>query len=119
MNRTEIINKVLNHANMMQLPEFNVPNYFYNQKAFNEHIKELYGNEAFKISKFLWKNGYLKINAYGYVNVSRRGYTLLFDKKETPRTQKREKPTIEQTLDYLFEHNKERFEKWLKTKGLN
>lgn len=50
-----------------------IGNKSYTRKEFNDKIKEYYGEEAYKISLRLWKEGYIKLGLLGLTTISKKG----------------------------------------------
>ena len=90
----------------------------YTRKELSIRIKEHFGNEGVKIVSQLWKEGYLMFNSYGYINLSKRGYTLMKKGIKTPKQKNKQIVTLESVLDSLYLNRRNEFEKWLVTKGI-
>jgi hypothetical protein len=50
---------------------------FETRKQCNDFVKSGFGKTAYERAIVWWKNGWLSINAYGYVHVTKRGYRIM------------------------------------------
>lgn len=85
---------------------------------FTDEVKDRLGIKAKKVASDLWNKGCFKINQYGYVNLSKRGYTYWKTGILHPKRKPKPKLTTADYLNYFWKNNQKEFEDWLRFRGL-